>query len=277
MPDTKNAKESHASFPSRHILRQSIAEDLLKGYSCSAVFARRGPDMQSCPFFYQLNSRGRGVVPAGPFISLVVLATAMFLSGMLVPIALPAFASDSWGASSGNDAAEEEPIEFYQYTDKDGVIHFVDSIGNIPPRYRNKLIVRKESPVARNTTEIKIVDRQIHVPVSIRNRDRTAQANLILDTGASITCITEELAGRLGIDLENAIVVSMGMADGRMIDIRVTEVYSVSVGDRIKSPFKIGILPRLENRQAHEGYLGLDFLSGFQHRIDFQNSLIRWQ
>jgi voltage-gated potassium channel Kch len=233
--------------------------------------------MQPWTFFNQLNFRGRGVVPAGPFISHVVLATAMFLLGMLVPIALPAFASNAWGASSGNDAAEEEPNEFYQYTDKDGVIHFVDSIGNIPPRYRNKLIVRKESTAARNTTEVKIIDKQIHVPVSIRNRDRTAQANLILDTGASITCITEELAGRLGIDLENAIVVSMGMADGRMIDIRVTEVDSVSVGDRIKSPFKIGILPRLENRQAHEGYLGLDFLSGFQHRIDFQNSLIRWQ
>jgi len=218
--------------------------------------------------------------PRPIFIPLFVLAAALSLFGSTLPFALSLIPSLAWGASSGGEAdgaAEEQQTEFYQYTDKDGVVHFVDSFGNIPPRYRNRLIVRKERPAARNTTEIKIVDKQIQAPVSFRNRGKTAQANLIVDTGASITCITEELAGRLGIDLENAIVVSMGMADGRMIDIRVTEVYSVSVGDRIKSPFKIGILPRLENRQAHEGYLGLDFLSGFQHRIDFQNSLIRWQ
>ena len=233
--------------------------------------------MQPSPYFNQLKSRGGGGRAAVPFISLFVMATALFLSGAALPFALPLFSSSAWGASSGNDAIEEETTEFYQYTDKDGVIHFVDSIENIPTRYRNRLIVRKGNPAARNTTEVRIVDKQIHMPVSFRNRDRTAQADLLLDTGASITCITEEIAARLGIDLEKAVVVSMGMADGSMVDIRVTKVDSVSVGERMKSPFKIGILPPFVNRQAHDGYLGLDFLGQFQHQIDFQNSLIRWQ
>ena len=218
--------------------------------------------------------------PRPIFIPLFVLAAALSLFGSTLPFALSLIPSLAWGASSGGEAdgaAEEQQTEFYQYTDKDGVVHFVDSFGNIPPRYRNRLIVRKERPAARNTTEVKIIDKQIQAPVSFRNRGKTAQANLIVDTGASITCITEEIAARLGIDLESAMVVSMGMADGSMVDIRVTKVDSVSLGDRIKSPFKIGILPRFVTRQQHDGYLGLDFLSGFQHQIDFQNSLIRWQ
>jgi predicted aspartyl protease len=213
-------------------------------------------------------------------ISLYLFAASLFFSCTPFPFASALSPSLAWGASSGAEAdgaAEEAQGEIYKYTDRDGVIHFVDSLENIPRVYRKNAIARKVNPPVRQTTGVVITDNQIHVPVSFRNRDRTVQATLILDTGASITCMTEELAGRLGIDLESARVVSMGMADGSMVDIWVTMIDSVTVGDRMRSPFKIGILPRFEKRQAHEGYLGLDFLSAFQHRIDFQNSLIRWQ
>jgi predicted aspartyl protease len=214
------------------------------------------------------------------FFHLFIVTVALLLTCVPIKFAFPLFPSLAWGGPSGAEAdgdSEEEQSEIYQYTDRDGIIHFVDSLENVPRVYRNKVIARKVMPPVRETTEVVIVDKQIHLPVSLRNRDRKVSATMILDTGASITCITEELAGRLGIDLDDARVVSMGMADGSMIDIRVANVDSVRVGDRMRSPFKIGILPRFEKRPAHDGYLGLDFLSAFQHRIDFQNSLIRWQ
>jgi predicted aspartyl protease len=186
----------------------------------------------------------------------------------------------SWGESTGpevNGAPVEETTDFYQYTDNDGVIHFVDSREKIPRRYLNRLIVRKEKTAPRQTTDVVIVANQIQVPISIKNGDKTVQATLLLDTGATITCITEAVAARLKIDLEKTRLVSMGLADGRMIDIHVAKVDSVAVGDRGKSSFKIGILPNFESTDKHEGYLGMDFLGSFQYRIDLDNNLIRWQ
>jgi predicted aspartyl protease len=148
---------------------------------------------------------------------------------------------------------------------------------NIPRRYLNRLIVRKDRPAPRQTTEVVIVANQIHLPVSIKRGDLTVKATLLLDTGATITCITEAVAARLKIDMENTRLVSMGLADGRMIDIHVTKVDSVAVGDRIKSSFEIGILPNFETKEIREGYLGMDFLSSFQYKMDVQNNLIRWQ
>lgn len=174
-------------------------------------------------------------------------------------------------------APVDESIDFYQYTDNDGVIHFVDSREKIPRRYQERVIVRKDAPAALQTTRVVIADNQIHVPVSFRNGDKTVQAILILDTGASITSITEALATRLGIDPKSSRAVSMGMADGRMIDIRVTKLDAVGVGGRMKFSFEIGILPDSATRQEHDGYLGVDFLSSFPYLVDFQNNLIRWQ
>lgn len=171
----------------------------------------------------------------------------------------------------------DESVNFYQYTDKDDVIHFVDSREKIPRRYQDRVIVRKDTPAALQTTSVVIIDNQIHMPVSFRNGDKTVQAILVLDTGASITSITETLAARLGIDPKNTRAVSMGLADGRMIDIQVTRVDAVGVGARMKFAFEIGILPDSDNRKELDGYLGVDFLRSFPYLVDFQSNLIRWQ
>lgn len=224
------------------------------------------------------NRKGHFTLPRTSFV-LIISAATLFCLVCPLPFT-PALDSLSWGESAGagvNDGTAEEPVDFYQFTDNNGVIHFVDSLEKIPKRYLNRLIVRKERPGPRQTTGVAIVANQIHVPVSIKSGDKTVQANLLLDTGATITCITEAVAARLKIDLEKTRLVSMGLADGRMVDIHVTKVDSVTVGDRIKSSFEIGILPNFESRDKREGYLGMDFLGGFQYKIDVQNNLIHWQ
>ena len=212
--------------------------------------------------------------------ALLVAAPGWFSAFNQPPAALPWFAPPSRAEAAGIEvtgASPDDAVEFYQYTDTDGVIHFVDSRAKIPRRYQDRVIVRKDLPAARQTTRVVIADNQIRVPVSFKNGDKTVQAILLLDTGASITSITEELAARLNIDIESARLVSMGVADGRMINIHVTKVDEVAVGDRMKSPLEVGVLPPFASRELHDGYLGLDFLSGFQYQIDVENSLIRWR
>jgi sRNA-binding carbon storage regulator CsrA len=179
--------------------------------------------------------------------------------------------------SQVHDVPLEEAIDFYQFTDDEGVIHFVDSAEKIPARYRGKTIVRKEIPSARQTTKVAIVDDNIHVPVLFKNGNRTEKAVLILDTGSATTCISEELAKRLGIDLSAARKTTTTLADGSTVDIHVAKVDSVSVGFRVKAPLEVSILHFMNEKEAHDGLLGLDFLGEFQYQLDLQNGLIRWQ
>ena len=176
-----------------------------------------------------------------------------------------------------DDPSAEEAIDFYQYTDADGGVHFVDSLEKIPHRYRGQARVRKETQAARQTTRVRIVDGQIFVPVSIRSGERQVQALLLLDTGASMTSITEELAARLQIGPAESRPATTRLADGRMLDIRVAKIDAVAVGARQKSPVEIGIFPHFGSREIHDGLLGFDFLSEFQYQIDIPNQLLRWQ
>jgi len=190
---------------------------------------------------------------------------------------LPSAPPVSAAALQVHDAQLDEAVDFYQFTDDEGIIHFVDSPEKIPGHYRSRTIVRKDIPSARQTTKVVIVDSNIHVPVLFKNGNRTEKAVLILDTGSATTCISEELAVRLGIDLAAARKTTTQLADGSTADIHVAKVDSVSVGFRVKSPIEVTILHFVGDSEKHDGLLGLDFLSEFQYQLDLQNGMIRWQ
>jgi sRNA-binding carbon storage regulator CsrA len=190
------------------------------------------------------------------------------------------FAAVPNAAAAGSqihDVPLEEAVDFYQFTDDEGVIHFVDSAEKIPAHYRSKTIVRKDIPSARQTTKVAIIDDNIHVPVLFKNGNKTEKAIMILDTGSATTCISEELAARLGIDLATARKTTTTLADGSTVDIHVAKIDSVSVGFRVKAPLEVSILHFVGDKEVHDGLLGLDFLGDFQYQLDLQNGLIRWQ
>jgi hypothetical protein len=204
-------------------------------------------------------------------------AAAALFCALQIWIGSPSFPCATADTLPKTDTPLEEAIDFYQFTDDDGVIHFMDSPEKIPRRYRDKTIVRKDIPAARQTTRVAVVANNIHVPVLFRNGNRSAQAVLILDTGSTSTCISEELAARLGIDLATARKATSRLADGSTIDIRQAQVDSVSIGFRMKSPLEVSILRLNGSGQAHDGLLGLDFLGDYQYQLDLPNGMIRWQ
>jgi hypothetical protein len=202
-------------------------------------------------------------VPLGRRLRLALLLLTLTLGGGLA------------GAVHGSEL--EEAIDYYQYTDRDGGVHFVDSPEKIPSRYRGKALVHKETSAARQTTRVRIVDGHIHVPVTLRRGDRALGATLLLDTGASLTTISEELALRLQLDPTSGRPATTRLADGSEVDIRLVEVDALGIGFRKVAPMQIGIMKQVGSRQNHDGLLGLDFLGVFQYQIDIANELIRWQ
>jgi len=210
-------------------------------------------------------------LPIPLFKVICFLSILMLFSGRLVATTLAA------DEPSVHDTTLEEFVEFYQYTDRDGVVHFTDAPEKIPQRERSRVIVRREVPYARQVTKIATVDGQIHLPVTLKAGTRAVQAVMLLDTGASITCITAELAKRLQLEQDSSRSLTIRLADGSKIDVRLARVDAVSVGARVKAPLDIGIIQQVGNPAVHDGLLGLDFLGDFQYQIDLPNGRIHWQ
>ncbi len=95
--------------------------------------------------------------------------------------------------------------------------------------------------------------------IEVRFND-SVSCNMILDTGAGITCITQ----RLG-DLLNVVPTGterLSLADGRIITAPVGRVQSLAVGAAVAENLQVSISPT-----ATEGLLGQNFLSRYNVRI----------
>ncbi len=162
----------------------------------------------------------------------------------------------------------------YQYEDGQGTVHFVDDPSKIPRKYRNRQTVRDNDTGTEESrvTSIIIRNNRVLVPVTLCYRGKEEQARFILDTGASSSTISPELARRLNVDLSNA---QRGVArgvGGGVYAVQGTRLDYLTVGpNRI---YDLGVVI-IESTQA-DGLLGMDFLRERRYHIDFHNHTITW-
>jgi hypothetical protein len=109
--------------------------------------------------------------------------------------------------------------------------------------------------------------RAVIVPVTFNH---SGTANLILDTGASVTMITRKVAADLRIPTTGSSLIT---GIGGTVRAQVARVDSVKVGDAEVVGMTVSIHDPLRNPNF-EGLLGMDFLGRFQVSVDPEKKLL---
>lgn len=126
-----------------------------------------------------------------------------------------------------------------------------------------------------DATSVAIYGNTVIVPVTISYRGTSVDANLVLDTGASVTTISERLAGRLGIQAAGTRAVVGVVADGRLVGARSFVAESMAVGPRRLAGVQTMVLPG-SGTPVSDGLLGMNFLKNFKYHVDFRRKVIDW-
>jgi predicted aspartyl protease len=99
---------------------------------------------------------------------------------------------------------------------------------------------------------------------------------LLLDTGATRTLLTPDMARRLGSspqpDAPRSPMVTLGGPRGELPLIRLA---SLAVGDAVVENLQVGVCPTLPHAPFIDGLLGGDFLQHFTLRLDYAQSRLQ--
>jgi hypothetical protein len=196
-----------------------------------------------------------------------------------------------------------ESEEIYKWVDEKGTIHFADSLSQVPPKYRNQFETKASqegvksaaSPNSqkKNTSEpteppavtlkrfkvpYKAYEgraRSIIIPVTFNG---SVTVPMLLDTGATDTYISLNLAVRLGLfkKQHGKVIVEVGGIGGSVPAI-LTIIDKVSVRDAEAKcvPAMINITHVFSH--AFEGLVGMDFMGNYNIHIDRRKHIVTFE
>jgi clan AA aspartic protease (TIGR02281 family) len=167
--------------------------------------------------------------------------------------------------------------DFFQYTDDSGTVVIVDDAGKIPSRFRHRTrCTTVDAESGGRSTGVTIRKNRVYVPVTLSYHGRPVEATLLLDTGASTTMITTQLADRLGISPAQTVRQHAQVADGRVLETYLAKLDSLSVGPKVKHDMEVNIMPMNGPPLGADGLLGMNFLGEFSYHLDRNTQSINW-
>ncbi len=125
------------------------------------------------------------------------------------------------------------------------------------------------------TTPVKIYGNTVFVPATIGYDRNEIQANLILDTGANITALHQDIASPLRISeyAESRVRV----VGGDLISAKLVHLDYIKVGPHKHESISALIIDSDSTRSGYDGLLGANFLLNYPYTIDHKKSVIRWR
>jgi len=168
--------------------------------------------------------------------------------------------------------------QMFRWTDDQGGIHYTQGVDSVPERFRAKAQMMAlperapatpaspaagESAPATSTTKIPFTPGK---PIMVSARvNGGGSANLMLDTGASVTVINPRVLASMGIGSARALRGSVKGATGSA-DVLFVPIESIEVGNARSGPLRVAAHD-VELAQG-DGLLGRDFLDQFTVTID---------
>ncbi|MEW6218986.1 MAG: retropepsin-like aspartic protease [Thermodesulfobacteriota bacterium] len=176
----------------------------------------------------------------------------------------------SWQPGSGG--------QLHHWVDDKGVPHLTSTP---PPKGRPEISTYSfpERPPAApepalQETPVTIADNLVLVPVRITVGRQIVEATLLLDTGAAVTALHRQAAGRLRLAARSQ--AELVVAGGRTVTAEVVEADSVQVGPILRRQVAVSIIDHQGPPVPFDGLLGMSFLKGLEYRIDFDRQRLLW-
>ena len=126
-------------------------------------------------------------------------------------------------------------------------------------------------------TKVRIRGNTVLVPVTLSCGGYETDVHLVLDTGASRTTISTDVADQLSVNLDKERKARVQVVGGAVIEARVVRMNSLTVGPHIKRNWDVFVVPHKGPASGYDGLLGMDVLRGLKYRVDFKKQLIIWE
>ena len=174
--------------------------------------------------------------------------------------------------------------DFFRWIDHNGVVHFTDSIHNIPEARRSTAVRIKGQEPARPAAPSKVspaTAAKASIPFEKRGQvvvvevmlNNTVPVRLVVDTGATYTMISAATAKELSIDPQRAQRTMPFQTANGVIQAPLANLESVIVGGMEMKNLTAAIHDAVPSAQV-AGLLGLNFLSNFRLDIDTEKGML---
>jgi clan AA aspartic protease (TIGR02281 family) len=168
--------------------------------------------------------------------------------------------------------------EIYKWVDRDGRVHFSDTLAGIPPEYRDRIeemagltSTSRSAPAPQRVTpaRLSIAPAPPSYAVPLRRDGNamlvealvggTVRTRLLLDTGAEFTVLSTAAARRLALNLGSAAVIPLRSASG-VFFAPIIKVQSMTVGEATAYDVEVVVH---DATPGLDGLLGMSFLDNF--------------
>jgi clan AA aspartic protease (TIGR02281 family) len=192
-------------------------------------------------------------------------------------VLITAFLSVLFIGSSFASAAD-----YYRWVDQNGVVHFTDSLHNIPEAQRGKVgRIQSNEPPRSQPPPVPVPPAKASIPFEKQGQvviveatlNKKASAKFVVDTGASYTMISSAVAKELDIDTEQQHRTAPFQTANGIIQAPLVSLDSINVGGMEIRNLTAAVHDILADSRV-AGLLGLNFLSNFRMDIDTQKGVL---